>query len=81
MQTEGKLLKEARQRLGWSQAAVAKKLGFNTPQYISNCERDLCRLSSSHFKLLNRMFGPKTVKQLIAIRLSTVEKQLKDGTK
>lgn len=37
-----KLLKRAREGRGFSQAEVAKKLGYTSPQFISNMERGLC---------------------------------------
>ena len=39
MSTLGKILKEKRKKIGASQAEVAKKLGYSSPQFISNWER------------------------------------------
>ncbi|MEK6773987.1 MAG: helix-turn-helix transcriptional regulator [Bdellovibrionota bacterium] len=41
MSTLGKILKEKRKKIGASQAEVAKKLGYSSPQFISNWERGL----------------------------------------
>lgn len=38
----GKFLKASRTNVELSQAEVAKKLGYNSAQYISNFERGLC---------------------------------------
>lgn len=37
----GKFLKEKREQMGFSQAAIAEKMGYTTPQFVSNWERGL----------------------------------------
>ncbi len=37
-----KLIFERRKKLGISQGKLCKKLGYKTPQYLSNFERGLC---------------------------------------
>lgn len=36
----GQLIKKARSRAGLTQAALAKKLGYRSPQFVSNWERE-----------------------------------------
>ena len=38
----GPFLKKARSKMGLSQRDVADKLGYTSPQFISNVERGLC---------------------------------------
>lgn len=49
-------MKAARIRAGLSQAAVAKKLGFTTPQFISNWERGVSTVPSEHYGTLAKMY-------------------------
>lgn len=41
MNSLGKILKEKREKVGFSQAEVSKKLGYSSPQFVSNWERGL----------------------------------------
>jgi transcriptional regulator with XRE-family HTH domain len=41
MSSLGSILKEKREKLGISQAKVAEKLNYSSPQFISNWERGL----------------------------------------
>ena len=41
MNSLGKLLKDKREKAGFSQAEVSKKLGYSSPQFVSNWERGL----------------------------------------
>lgn len=38
----GGFFKDAREQAGFTQAEVAKKFGYSTPQFISNIERGKC---------------------------------------
>ena len=38
----GRFFADAREKSGLSQLALAKKLGFSSPQYVSNWERGIC---------------------------------------
>ena len=49
-------LKKARIEKGMNQADVSAKLGFTSPQYISNCERGLCPISEKLFKKLSKIY-------------------------
>lgn len=51
-ETLGSYLKESRKKAGWTQWDVAKKLGYSSPQFISNVERGLCELPLSKIKKL-----------------------------
>lgn len=51
-----KYLKAERIKVGLSQAAVAKKLGYSSPQFISNWERGLARPPVKVIKRLISMY-------------------------
>lgn len=53
------LLKGAREARGLSQAEVAKKLGYTSPQFISNMERGLCAPPLKAIKELVEMYRLK----------------------
>ncbi len=55
----------ARERVGLSQAAIAKKLGMGSGQYISNVERGKCFFSREHYPALAAVFGRAAVTRLI----------------
>ena len=59
----GKYLKEKRLAVELSQAEVAKKLGYNSAQYISNFERGLCMPPLKKLRKLILMYNiePKIV--------------------
>jgi transcriptional regulator with XRE-family HTH domain len=40
--TMGEMLAVAREKKGLSQLALSKKLGYSSPQYVSNWERGTC---------------------------------------
>lgn len=40
--TLGTLLRESRERNGFSQKEISSRLGYSSPQFISNIERGLC---------------------------------------
>lgn len=48
MKTPGQLIREARLRLGYSQAALASHIGVKHDSQISRIERDLERLAYYH---------------------------------
>lgn len=50
----GQLLKKARESHGISQSELARKLGYSSPQYISNYERGLCMPPMKNIKKIIR---------------------------
>lgn len=52
----GSYLKEKRIKAGITQADVANKLGYSTPQFISNIERGLCSPPLKNLKVLVRLY-------------------------
>lgn len=50
-----KYLQDRRIEMGLSQGDLAKKLGLESPQYISNCEREKCTWSVYHFVKLSKI--------------------------
>ena len=55
----GKLLGEAREKAGLSQIALAKKLGYVSPQYVSNWERGVCGPPIDKLGLLTKVLSIK----------------------
>ncbi len=62
------MLKDLRKRSGLTQAQLSKKMGYTSPQFISNIERGLARLPAAKFKAASKIFGV-SVKELISMRL------------
>lgn len=56
----GSFLKEKREAAGISQAKVAKKLKYTTPQFISNWERGVSSPPVKVLKILSDMYGVST---------------------
>lgn len=52
----GTYLKDKRTRLGLTQAEVAKKLNYASPQFISNFERGLCSPPLKNLKVLVKLY-------------------------
>ena len=64
----GKLLKDARIVQGLSQRDVSLKLGYTSPQFISNIERGLCMPPLKQLKVMIELYelDSHEVAQLIA---------------
>ena len=52
----GKFLKDKRENMGLSQAAIAEKMGYTTPQFVSNWERGLAMPPMKTLKKLAEMY-------------------------
>lgn len=52
----GKFLQKKRMEKGLSQGEVAKKLGYTSPQFISNIERGLCSPALSSAKKMAKLY-------------------------
>ena len=73
------LLKKARSEKGLSQAEVAKKLGYSSPQFISNWERGLASPPIPKLKKLCKIYDlplDKAYDAILAATLKTVEHKL-----
>lgn len=55
-----KLVKTARTKRGLTQAQVAKSLGFGSPQFVSNWERNAATPGRTHFRKLARILEVPT---------------------
>ena len=53
----GSYLKKKRQLSGLTQSDVAHKLGYSTPQFISNFERGLCSPPLKNLKTLIKLYS------------------------
>ncbi len=56
-QNLGDFLKLKRMDKGLTQGEVAQKLGYSTPQFISNIERGLCSPPLKNLKTLIKLYG------------------------
>ncbi|HNC91113.1 MAG TPA: helix-turn-helix transcriptional regulator [Anaerolineales bacterium] len=65
--TLGLLIRAARQAKGLTQTELAKKLGYSTPQYISNVECGKCSLASKKVIRTSKLLGIslKTMRRLM----------------
>jgi transcriptional regulator with XRE-family HTH domain len=52
----GKFLKERREQMGLSQAVIAEKMGYTTPQFVSNWERGIAMPPIKTLKKLAEMY-------------------------
>lgn len=52
----GDYLRQLRIDSGFSQLEVATKLGYSSPQYISNIERGLCATSLKQLSTFQRLY-------------------------
>lgn len=76
MTETAKVLKAAREVAGLSQRDVTDKLGFTSPQYLSNAERSLTLLSPSLFKSVAKILNvPAEV--FIRAHLLDIESQIR----
>ena len=72
----GKYLKSKRKENGMSQSEVAQKLGYATPQFISNFERGLCAPPLPKLKTLIKLFNISQ-EEVIQLMLAQQEKYWK----
>lgn len=76
---QGVVLKNAREATDLTQADVAEQLGFTSPQYISNCERGLCKLAARHLRKLAKLYGRKPIERVIDLRVGELRNKLIKG--
>jgi len=69
-------VRKAREKTGMTQTQLAKKLKLQTPQYISNIERGLTRLSPKHFLTISKLTNTPQ-KRFIAAHLLADRARLK----
>lgn len=72
----GAYLKAKRIGAGFSQRDVSEKLGYSSPQFISNIERGLCSPPMSSLKILIDLYGIP-VREVTKIILDHQQKLLK----
>ncbi|MBS1970524.1 MAG: helix-turn-helix transcriptional regulator [Bdellovibrionales bacterium] len=67
-----KFLKEKRKAAGISQGAVAKKLGYTSPQFISNWERGLSRPPVATLKKIAQIYDISAADMFEVILKTTI---------
>lgn len=73
-------MKKWREKKGLTQNALAKQLGYTTPQFISNIERGVCMVPVSKFRATAKILGIK-IEQLIQMKLKQTEARLNKAFK
>jgi transcriptional regulator with XRE-family HTH domain len=76
----GALIKQYRLDAGLSQGDLAKKLGYTTPQFVSNWERELCQPPAASLGKIAEILGcePQNfVERCINIMMRVYEKDLR----
>lgn len=76
----GSYLQEKRVEAGLSQGVVAAKLGYSSPQFISNFERGLCAPPLAKLKSIIDMYD-LNAEEVIKIMLSEHEKHIRKALK
>lgn len=71
----GSLLKDKRVEKGITQMALARELGYSSPQFVSNWERGMCSPAFDTLPVICKMLGiPK--KEIIEIILDETRNEL-----
>ena len=76
----GEYLREKRVRADLTQGFVAEKMGFTSPQFISNIERGLCSPPMDVLKRMIRLYklrSPEVVRFLSRLQEEYFEKSLR----
>lgn len=72
----GQFLKEKRESKGLTQAQVAEKLGYGSPQFISNIERGISRVPLKSLKSFMQVYDLDP-EQIIELLLQEKKEQLR----
>lgn len=72
----GQFLKQHRVKAGLTQSDVAQRLGYTSPQFISNIERGLCSAPVKHLKDFAKMYNLDS-EELIGLLLTEHETMLR----
>ncbi len=72
----GQFLKEKREAKGLTQAQVAEKLGYGSPQFISNIERGISRVPLKSLKSFMQVYDLDP-EQIIDLLLEEKKQQLR----
>lgn len=78
----GAFLKAKRTEMGFSQSYVSQKMGYTTPQFVSNFERGLCSPPQHKIKELMALYkiSPKTLLGLMLdVQEEIIMEMLYDG--
>ena len=75
----GAYLREKRERAGYTQSDIAQKLGYSTPQFISNFERGLCAPPMKNLKTFVKLYKihvDEIVSLIVKEQETTLRKEL-----
>jgi transcriptional regulator with XRE-family HTH domain len=76
----GEYLREKRERADLTQGFVAERMGFTSPQFISNIERGLCSPPMDVLKRMVRLYklrNPEVVRFLSRLNEEYIERSLR----
>lgn len=72
----GNFLQDKRTKAGLSQGDVADKLGYSSPQFISNFERGLCAPPLNKLKMLVQLYGLNS-EEVVKLMMKEHERHLR----
>lgn len=75
-----KFLKDKRNEAGLSQGAVAKKLGYTSPQFVSNWERGLSRPPVATLRKISQIYNISPNEMFDVILQTTIVEVTEDLT-
>lgn len=76
MKTEAEILLSIRNTYSLSQWQLAKRLGYTSPQFVSNIERGLCGLPLESVKIIKAAYGMRYAKLLVEAKRKDFEDKL-----
>lgn len=71
--TLGQVLKDARMQVGLTQREVSEHLGYSTPQFVSNWERDVSKPPIKAIRKLAKLYKVDAEAMLRDVKLSWTE--------
>lgn len=73
---ESKFISELRAKKKWTQGQLAKALGFESPQLVSNIERGIQLFPVKRVKQFKKIFGNQAATELVEIKLKLLRKKM-----
>ena len=80
----GQIIKEARQKKGWTQSDLARELGYGNPQFVSLLERDQSKVPLrvlGQLIILLDLSEEEVIRDLLATYQAEVMMELNRGKK
>lgn len=74
--TEGEIIAHARMKAKLTQAELSKKLGYVSPQFVSNWERNISKMPRGSFGKLAKYLGKKPLQEVVDLRVKAFRDKL-----